>query len=72
MNADTLFDYLYININMPPLEEFDPTNAAKQWVTTKNRRVRSTPKAKQQEWFHGVFSDSKKVERKTNKQPVMF
>lgn len=55
MDPGTLFDYLYVNANMGALEDFDPTTAVQLWMTKKNRRAKSSPKAEEQEWFHGVF-----------------
>ena len=51
----TVSDYLYINMNMPPLCEFAPRPAVWQWLEDKDRRERDTPKAAKQEWFMKVF-----------------
>lgn len=41
---------------MCSLEQFDPTTAARHWMTLKERRVRCPNKAKQQSWYNGVFT----------------
>jgi hypothetical protein len=48
-------DYLYINMNMPPLSEFDPRPATLQWMNEKDHRTRNIPKAGEQDWFSNVF-----------------
>ena len=40
---------------MPFLCNFDPRPAVLHWLNQKERRVRETPKAGQQEWFDKVF-----------------
>ena len=54
-NRQTISDYLYIYMNMPLLCNFDPRPAVLHWLNQKERRVRETPKAGQQEWFDKVF-----------------
>ena len=39
LERDTIADYLYVRINMPPLVEFDPRPAVLHWLTDKKRRV---------------------------------
>ena len=55
LNRQTISDYLYINMNMPLVSDFDPRPAVLHWLDEKNRRVRETPKAGQQNWFAKVF-----------------
>ena len=55
LNRQTISDYLYINMNMPLLSDFDPRPAVLHWLDEKDRRVRETPKAGQQNWFAKVF-----------------
>ena len=55
LNCQTISDYLYINMNMPLLSDFDPRPAVLHWLDEKDRRVRETPKAGQQNWFAKVF-----------------
>ena len=59
LDQDTIIDYLYVLMNMPALDQFDPRPAVLYWLTDKNRRRRRrhTPKASQQDWFRTVFSD---------------
>lgn len=70
-SASTLFDYLYVNYNMVPLEEFDPTSAVQHWMDKKKRIPRPTSKSKKQEWFVGVFEDAENS-RKNKKTKIMF
>ena len=55
LNRQTISNYLHININMPPLSAFDPRPAVLKWLKLKNRRVKETPKANEQEWMKSVF-----------------
>jgi hypothetical protein len=55
LKRQTMSDYLYIHINMPPLSNFDPRPATLQWMDEKECRTRNTPKAGEQEWFSKVF-----------------
>lgn len=50
--------YLYIYYNMPCMELWDPRPAILKWINNKDRRTKSTPKAKNQEWYHGIFEKS--------------
>ena len=56
-DRQTVSDYLYINMNMPPLCEYDPRPAILRWMDDKDRRTRDTPKASKQEWFKKLFSN---------------
>ena len=58
LERDTITDYLYVRINMPPLVEFDPRPAVLHWLTDKKRRQKDTPKATQQDWFRQVFDNN--------------
>lgn len=55
LDRQTISDYMYIHVNMPPLVQFDPRPAVLYWLTDKQRREKETPKAKQQDWFRTVF-----------------
>ncbi len=44
-------------MNMPTLENFDPSNAVRHWINLKKRRPTEPSKGKQQEWFKGVFDE---------------
>lgn len=55
LNRETIVDYLYINVNMPPLSEFDARPAVCKWLHDKDRRSRQTPKASKQKWLQSVF-----------------
>lgn len=50
--------YMYVYFNMPPLESWDPRPAILQWMQNKGRRDKEHPKAKQQDWFLGIFNES--------------
>ena len=55
LKCQTMSDYLYINMNMPPLCSFDPRPATLQWMDEREHRTRNTTKAGEQEWFSKVF-----------------
>ena len=38
LSRQTISDYLYINVNMPPLCNFDPRAAVLKWFSDKDRR----------------------------------
>lgn len=64
MSPEALWNYMYINVNMGSLEQFDPTAAVEYWMSTRNRKPKTSDTNKEREWFHGVFDDSKS-KRKT-------
>lgn len=72
LGPDTLFNYLYINMNMPPLHEYDPGDAVKLWMQKKKRCPHLSNTAKQQEWFRGVFADVKQREKKVVQNLIKF
>lgn len=43
---------------MCTLTEFDPTPAIQHWMALKNRKPRQGSKAKEQEWYKGVFAEA--------------
>lgn len=55
LDRQTIVDYLYINVNMPILSNFDPRPAVLKWLLEKARRHRETPKVTEQQWFKTVF-----------------
>ena len=55
LKRQTMSDYLYINMNMPPLCSFDPRPATLRWMDEREHRTRNTTKAGEQEWFSKVF-----------------
>lgn len=58
VSAITLFNYIYIKVNMPTVNDFDPSDAVNHWMAQKNRRPRESQKRKEQEYFEGVFSEA--------------
>lgn len=56
--------YIYIHTNMPDLADWNPTAAAKMFVTDKSRRIQDiTPgneKTKQQLHFKGIFPEARR------------
>ena len=71
LQRQTISDYLYINMNMPPLCDFDPRPAIMRWLDEKDRRIRETPKAGKQDYFNKVFhydSDSEDLSNKKEKE----
>ena len=57
LDRKTIVDYLYINVNMPTLSNFDPRPAVLKWLSDKERRHRETPKVSKQQWFKTVFDN---------------
>ena len=78
LSSETIRNYLHVSENMGDLESFDPSQAALDWLTSKNRRARHPEKAKQQGWFIGVFTEAedhrqtKKAEMSQNPNRVKF
>lgn len=62
ISLETEIKYLYIRWNMPVLAKWNPTKAAKLFVTEKSRRNRDmTPaieKSRQQSHFKGIFTEA--------------
>lgn len=55
-------------MNMPTFDKFDPTPAVNHWMAQKKRRPVQGYKARQQEWFQGVFDEAGELfQRKHNK-----
>lgn len=54
----TLFNYLYVTVNMTTVAEFDPTAAVQYWMTQKNRHPHESSTRKKQEWFQNVFEEA--------------
>ncbi|KAF0753973.1 E3 SUMO-protein ligase KIAA1586-like [Aphis craccivora] len=64
LSVETENQFLYVHLNMPPLMSWDPRPAIVKWINTSDRRVRHTPKAKQQDWFKGIFEKASNLEKK--------
>ena len=45
-------------MNMPTMDSFNPIPSLNHWFALSNRHGRTNGKAKQQEWFHGVFREA--------------
>lgn len=45
-------------MNMGTLDDYDPTAAVEYWMRTRHRRQKMEIKARQQEWFKGVFKEA--------------
>lgn len=54
----TLFNILYVKMNMPNVESFDPIPSVEYWLNQKKRRPVTGYKSKEQEWFNGVFKEA--------------
>lgn len=72
LTGPTLFNYMYININMGPLEAFDPSAAAHFWLERKNRKPQTGRKSKEQDWFYGVFKEAEDKEKKAKTNNIKF
>jgi hypothetical protein len=75
LKCQTMSDYLYIHMNMPPLSAFDPRPATLKWMNEKEHRTRNTPIAAEQQWFSKVFQhdnsyDNKEAEGKAKEKPI--
>lgn len=71
LSPSALYNYLYFDKNMPPVADFDPTEAINHWMAEKDRRPKANPKAKSQEWFKGMFEEAslhKTLERQSRVQ----
>ena len=64
LSSETIRNYLHVSENMGDLESFDPSQAALDWLTSKNRRAKYPEKAKQQGWFIGVFTEAEDYRQK--------
>jgi len=51
-----LVNHLYVNLNMPPLAEFNVRLAVQLWITDTERRVVLGTPSLDSEWFTGVFN----------------
>jgi len=72
LECETINDYLYILLNMPPLAQYDPRPAVLYWLQDKQRRQKATPKASQQKWLRNVFGDiDEHIAEDTEKQKLM-
>jgi len=60
LHVETDNEYLFIHFNMPVLQNWDPRPAIQIWLNQHERRINDTPKAKEQEWFNGIFLEAKK------------
>ena len=60
MHVETENEYLFIHFNMPALQNWDPRPAIQIWLNQNERRIKETPKAKEQEWFSGIFMEATK------------
>ena len=72
LQQQTISDYLYINMNMPPLCDFDSRPAIIRWLDEEDRRVRETPKAGKQDYFNKVFHYDSGSEDLSNKKEKEF
>lgn len=55
-------EYLFVHFNMPSLSLWDPRDAVLSWTNATNRRVKETPKAREQSWFKGVFAEASQTQ----------
>ncbi|CAI6372386.1 unnamed protein product [Macrosiphum euphorbiae] len=47
---------------MPPLSLWETRNAVLSWTNETCRRVKDTPKAREQSWFKGVFAEASQTQ----------
>lgn len=60
MHVKTENEYLFIHFNMPAFQNWDPRPSIQTWLNQNERRIKDTPKAKEQEWFNGIFMKAAK------------
>lgn len=72
VSPKTMFNHLYINVNMDPLNDFDPTDAVTYWMQDKKRNPTTSSKSMEQEWFKGVFSKAKQREERQHNNIIKF
>lgn len=63
MNISTENVYMFINYNMPDLDDWKPTAAAQMFIAEKERRESSattSSKSREQPYFNGVFGEARK------------
>ncbi|KAL5233951.1 hypothetical protein ACI65C_001361 [Semiaphis heraclei] len=60
LHVETENEYLFIHFNMPALQNWGPRPAIQIWLNQNERRIKETPKAKEQEWFSGIFMEATK------------
>ena len=62
LSVDSENEYLYIYHNMPPLALWNPRKAVHAWISSRQHRVKDTPKAPQQAWFRGILAEGGRVD----------
>ncbi len=68
----TLFNYLYVKLNMTTVADFDPSAAVELWIDQKNRQPHDSSTRKQQEWFKNVFAEADQQKQKYSSRTVEF
>jgi len=55
---------------MPSLQNWDPRPAIQIWLNQNEHHIKDTPKAKEQNWFNGIFMEATKIkfEKQTEKK----
>lgn len=72
VGSQELHNQLHVQLNMGPLDSFNPEPAAFKWLTTKKRRDRPVTKKKQEPYFKGVFEEADCRKKKPAPQRVGF
>lgn len=71
-SASTLYNTLYVHMNMPTVDKFDPSSAVRHWIDLKKRKPVEASKPKQQEWFRGVFDEVDELFKRKHSTIVKF
>jgi hypothetical protein len=71
MSDRVLRNNMYVRMNMPALEKFDPLPAINHWFSLRDRHPRQNDKAKMQEWFLCVFDDAENRSLRLPSQPTV-
>lgn len=72
LTSPTLFNYMYVNVNMGPLEKFDPSSTANFWLQKNKRKPQSQLKSRKQDWFNGVFEEAENKEKNPSNVIIEF
>jgi len=60
LHIETENEYICIHFNMPALQNWVLRPAIQIWLNQNERRINDTPKAKEQEWYNGIFMEATK------------
>lgn len=62
----TIKDCLYVKVNMPSVSKYNPQASVISWLNDRPRHGKTHEKGTTQEWYQGVFPQSKFSKQSTN------